>query len=176
MKWIILLRGVNVGGKGRLPMKEFRDALMKHSICKQVESYIQSGNLVLDSAEGRDDLEESIAQLVSSNFGFNPKVLAIRESEYRTILAQNPFPQAHEHPKSGHVFFLGKPVDASNVAGLENKRAESESFQLTSQAFYLWAPDGIGRSKLASGVEKVLGVPVTGRNWRTASKLLEMLG
>jgi uncharacterized protein (DUF1697 family) len=57
---------------------------------------------------------------------------------------------------------------------LEETRAPNERFVLQGKAFYLHAPDGIGRSKLAANVEKLLGVSATSRNWRTVRKLIEM--
>jgi len=94
----------------------------------------------------------------------------------QSALLANPFPAAIEDPKTLHLYFLSSaPIDA-DIGGLEKLKSTSESFELIEQVFYLHAPDGIGRSKLAAGAEKLLGVPATGRNWRTAQKVLELAG
>jgi uncharacterized protein (DUF1697 family) len=91
-------------------------------------------------------------------------------------MASNPFPQAEERPSALHLFFLSEPSSNPDFELLNTLKAGSESFVLTEDVFYLHAPDGIGRSKLAARVERLLGVDVTARNWRTVSKVAEMVG
>jgi uncharacterized protein (DUF1697 family) len=87
----------------------------------------------------------------------------------------NPYPEADEEPKSVHLYFLaGDPAEA-DIAGLEAVRAPAERFHLEGGVFYLHAPDGVGRSKLAAKAERLLGVSATARNWRTVTKLREMV-
>lgn len=78
-------------------------------------------------------------------------------------------------PGALHLFFLGKPAGSVDRDGLESKRSEKEQFEIRGNVFYLYAPDGIGRSKLAASVERLLGVPVTARNWNTVTRLVEMV-
>jgi uncharacterized protein (DUF1697 family) len=75
-----------------------------------------------------------------------------------------------------HLFFLATVALEPDLASLESLRADSERYALVEDVFYLHAPDGIGRSKLAARVERALGVPATARNWRTVGKLVEMVG
>jgi uncharacterized protein (DUF1697 family) len=72
------------------------------------------------------------------------------------------------------MWFLAAPAEDPDIEKLDSLKAGTEEFILTEKVFYLSAPDGIGRSKLAVSVEKLLGVPATARNLRTASKLCEM--
>ena len=90
-------------------------------------------------------------------------------------IAHNPFPEAEAEPKSLHFYFLADLPKVPNLAAIEQAKAPSEAFQLIGQVFYLHAPDGIGRSKLAASAEKKLGVATTARNWRTVQKLQTMV-
>ena len=78
--------------------------------------------------------------------------------------------------KTLHLFFLGSLPDKPDLAGLMKVKAKSEAFKLINKVFYLYTPDGVGRSKLAAKVEKGLGVAVTARNWNTVTKLAAMAG
>lgn len=176
MKWIVLLRGVNVGGKGKLPMKELRERLLEEKFFQEVETYIQSGNLVLTTTVRKPRLiEEAVQKTIESGFGFAPRVLALSAPEFRQVVEANPYPHALENPKSLHFFFMDTAPDSPGLEKLESLRAESESFQIQGRILYLHAPDGIGRSKLAAAIEKAVGVDTTARNWNTVKSLLEML-
>lgn len=172
--WIALLRGINVGGHNRLPMKDLVDCL-EAAGCSDVSTYIQSGNAVfrhtgLDSAE----LSGRIGKIIVNAHGFEPRVLVLPVAEFEKVRAANPFPEAIDDPRTLHVAFLADRAEAADFGAMQSCAAASESFALTDSAFYLHAPDGIGRSKLAAKVEQLLGVEATSRNWRTVSKLAEL--
>ncbi len=170
---VILLRGINVGGHNKLPMAEFRDLLAELG-CENVASYIQSGNAVADF--GGTSLDELVADAIENRFGFRPAVMVLAAQEFRGIAAANPYADADVDPRFIHVNFLTTPARAPNLERMQELAADGEQYELTDNACYFLAPNGIGRSKLAAEVEKCLGVPATGRNWRTVGKLLEMLG
>ncbi len=171
--YVALLRGINVGGKNSLPMQDLRDIFAALG-CEDVKTYIQSGNAVFRSVGARMLLSSNIAAAVKKRFGFTPKVLLLNVDDYQSILSANPFPDAIDDPKSLHVSFLSEIPSDPDLNSLQALASPTESCELLGNAFYLHAPDGIGRSKLAAKVEKCLGVPATGRNWRTASKLAEL--
>ena len=79
------------------------------------------------------------------------------------------------HPKTLHFFFLAEPAVDPNTKALDDARSSTEYYKLTDHVFYLHAPDGIGRSKLAANAEKHLGVVTTARNYRTVDRLLSMV-
>jgi uncharacterized protein (DUF1697 family) len=106
--------------------------------------------------------------------GVESRVLVLSENEFKQAIASNPFTRAEENPSTLHPFFLSRPPRSSDIESLNTLKAVSESFVLAGNAFHLNAPDGIGRSRLASRVERLLGVDATARNWRTVSKVLEM--
>lgn len=171
---ILLLRGINVGGSGQLPMKELVGLLESLGL-RNVQTYIQSGNAVFDDPEDRDSgLAEVITSAIEDQHGFRPHSLLLSANHLHQAAESNPFPEAESNPKSVHLFFLSAPPDVPDVDALTAAKSPSERFQLTDKVFYLYAPDGVGRSKLAAKAEKILGVPTTARNWRTVAKLLEM--
>ena len=172
--WIAFFRGINVGGRNILPMKELQ-ALLSELGCVDVVTYIQSGNVIFRHKEGQaTSLSQTISQAVLNRFHFAPYVLLMTAKYLKSALAANPFPAAIENPKTLHLLFLSAIPTEVDIDGLEKLKSTSENFKLIEQVFYLHAPDGIGRSKLAARAEKLLGVPTTGRNWRTAQKILEL--
>jgi uncharacterized protein (DUF1697 family) len=90
------------------------------------------------------------------------------------VMRSNPLPEAESEPKTLHLYFLAAPPERPDLDALEGIKGDRERFVLGDGVFYLHAPDGIGRSKLAANIEKLLGVPATARNWRTVHKVMEM--
>jgi uncharacterized protein (DUF1697 family) len=171
--YVALLRGINVGGHNNLPMQDLRDILASLA-CEDVKTYIQSGNAVFRSDDDRALLSRKIEAAVDEKFGFTPTVLLLTIDDYQSILSANPFPDVVDKPKSLHVSFLEEIPPAPDLNSLNALKSPTENYKLLTKAFYLHAPDGIGRSKLAAKVEKCLGVQTTGRNWRTVIKVAEL--
>jgi uncharacterized protein (DUF1697 family) len=172
--YICLLRGINVGGKNRLPMKELR-ALLKDMDLQKVRTYIQSGNVVFQAEEGdASKISADIGAAIKDTFGFEPQALVLTGEEFEEALDANPFPEAESEPKSLHLYFLASSPADPDLAALEDVKKVNERFLLLDRVFYLHAPEGIGRSKLAAKVEKTLGEPVTARNWRSSVKIREL--
>ena len=172
--WIGLLRGINVGGHNILPMAALRSDLESLKL-ENVRTYIQSGNVVFDSAEtSASSLANKIGQLIEERHGFRPHLLLLSHEDLLAAVESNPFPEAADDPKTLHFAFLAQPAVDPNMKALDDAKSSSENYKLTDRVFYLHAPDGIGRSKLAAKAEKYLGVVATGRNFRTVEKLLSM--
>ena len=169
-KRVCFLRGVNVGGRHLLPMQDLGDILQRLG-CTDIATYIQSGNVVFRHDESdAGKLETLIGQGVQSRFGFKPRVLVMSVEDFEAAVAANPYMDA----KTVHVCFLSARPAAPDLRTLGTHKSPREEFALIDKVFYLHAPDGIGRSKLAANIEKLLGVPATSRNWRTAQKVLQM--
>jgi uncharacterized protein (DUF1697 family) len=110
---------------------------------------------------------------ILERYGFEPNVFLLELSELQEAIEQNPFNT--EEGKALHFFFLESHPKHPDLDRLMTVKSTSEEFTLHKKAFYLYAPDGIGRSKLAAKVEQCMGIPVTARNWNTISKLLAMV-
>lgn len=173
-EWIVLLRGINVGGRNPLPMAELR-GLLEELGCEDVRTSIQSGNAVVRT--GRTDptaLARELREGIETEHGFVPQVLVLTRKELETAILGNPFPS--DDGKALHVYFLESPPEDPDLETLRSLETDTEAFELGTTVFYLYAPDGIGRSKLAARVERCLGVPATARNWNTVRKLAEIVG
>jgi uncharacterized protein (DUF1697 family) len=172
--WIALLRGVNVGGKGVLPMKRLVELLELQGIAG-ARTYIQSGNIVFRSSRSSAQaLSRQIAQAILADRGFEPKVLVLRATEMAKAIADSPFPDCAGDPQRHHLYFLAAEPVKPDLSVLERLKKKNESYALKGAVFYLHTPDGMAESKVAMRVEKVLGVDATARNWNTVTKLLAM--
>src|SRR5262245_12472887 len=172
--YVALFRGINVGGKNTLPMTELV-SLLEDLGARNVKTYVQSGNAVFVSSE-KDKLRFSnkISREIKNHRGFEPHVLLLELEDIERAMRGNPFPEAASDPKALHAGFLASAPEKPNLRELESLKNESERFQLIDKVFYLHAPEGIGRSKLDANVERLLGVPMTDRNWRTVCSIWEM--
>jgi uncharacterized protein (DUF1697 family) len=162
-----------VGGRHSLPMKELVSILQDLG-CRNVATYIQSGNAVIESDQAAEKLAENISAAIMKRRGFAPRVLLLNAQELERAIAANPFPEGESDPKSLHLGFLSERPEAPDLAKLEALRSPTERFQLIGRVFYLHAPDGIGKSKLAERSETILGVAMTDRNWRTVTMMSGM--
>ena len=172
--YIGLLRGINVGGNNKLPMKELVTVLAGLGL-HNIKTYIQSGNVVFQSERSdRNELAQEISSAIKQSHGFAPAILLLDVAEFQAAIEANPYPEGETEPKSLHLFFLDAAPHSAKLAVLEQLKANNERFQLIDKVFYLHTPDGIGRSKLAESVGKGWGVTVTARNWRTVTELIKM--
>lgn len=172
--YVALFRGLNVGGKNTLPMKDLV-AILEEVGCRNVRTYIQSGNAVFESnANDPAQLSISISREIKKHRGYEPYVLLVGLEDLEKAITNNPFPEAEEEPQSLHVGFLALTPKTPDLKALENLRSNNERFRLIDNVFYLHAPEGIGRSRLAANAERLLGVTMTDRNWRTVCKIREM--
>jgi len=170
---VALFRGINVGGKHILPMQDLRDLLAELG-CENVRTYIQSGNAVFSAPDDRISLSEKITSTIEERFGFAPQVLLLTIERFVAIASANPYPEAEATPKFLHVWFLTEKAGNPDIDAMNSINAENERFTLTDDALYLYAPDGVGRSRLAAKIDRHLGVSTTARNWRTVGKLIDL--
>lgn len=160
---ILLLRGVNVGGRGRLTMAALRDALVAEG-ARDVATYLQSGNAVFHGNAGA----RRIAATLAARTEVSPAVMVLCWSAFEAIVAACPF-DAAAAPRQHHVAFLAARPEAT--AGLDRLAEPDERWQAGDKAIYLHCPSGAGRSKLVAGLERALGVGTTLRNWGTVAAL-----
>lgn len=170
--WIVLLRGVNIGGKHIVPMKTLRQ-LLEEAGFSDVRTYIQSGNCVFRSeiAERRR-IAETVSGLVDREFGFRPTAFVLTPDELDDALAANPFPT--DEPKAVHLQFLGGPPAKADLDGLRAVAQPGEDFALIGGVFYLYLPHGAGRSPVAQKLGQFLKTEMTGRNIASVRKIAEM--
>jgi uncharacterized protein (DUF1697 family) len=173
--YIALLRGVNVGGKHKLPMKELVEICCAAE-CGNVCTYIQSGNVVFTastSVAGR--LALVLARKIEARFGFPVPVVLRSHEQLAQVAKNNPFLRAGKPESSLHVSFLADAPPAESIATLDPKRSAPDEFRVVGSEIYLHLPNGAGNSKLTNAYfDSRLKTVSTSRNWATVMKLLEM--
>lgn len=172
--YVALLRGINVGGRNSLPMAELTEILHGFG-CSDVSTYIQSGNVVLRTANDPSLVTQQVTSEIQLRHGFAPHVLLLEQAQFVETITRNPFTPPADNPKALHFGFLDSIPTAPKFDALEALRAPTEQFSLLGPVFYLLAPEGIGRSKLAAKSEKLIGCAMTDRIWNTVAKLMSML-
>lgn len=172
---VALLRGVNVGGNNRLPMKGLV-AMFVRAGCTGVQTYIQSGNVVFNlPAAGAKNLSARIERELEACCG-NKIPLVFRSAlELRNVAKKNPFLAAGADPERVHVAFLADKPSAKAVAALDHDRSPPDEFTLIGREIYLHTPKGLGQSKLTNAYfDRALETTSTVRNWRTLLALCEL--
>jgi uncharacterized protein (DUF1697 family) len=176
--YVILLRAVNVGSTGKLPMAAFRKLLADLGY-RNVETYIQSGNAVVDAPGSASSVAKSVAAALEKLQGAPVPVLVRTHAELGRAIAANPYAaEAADGTKVHAVFLSGTPA-AEKAAGLEQivlkNPTRSDRYHLAGDTLYLHLPDGAAESKFtAQALDRILGVTATARNWNTVLKLHTM--
>jgi uncharacterized protein (DUF1697 family) len=171
------MRGINVGGKNRLPMKDLA-AIFEQAGCTDVRTYIQSGNVVFAAApSAAGAVPARVQREVEAAFGIRSPVITRTARELASVLRAVPFSGAAADESRLHVAFLaGKPTPA-RAASLDPQRSPGDTFQLVGREVYLSLPNGVARTKLTNDyLDSTLGTVSTVRNWRTVTRLAGMLG
>lgn len=172
-RYVVLLRGVNVGGRAKVSMAALRQTCASIG-CDEVATYIQSGNVVLRSSLGADALRDRLASAIAEQLGVRPALMVRTAGEMAEVIRRNPFPDVDTGTL--HVGFLGGAPSTDAAERAMAIATPPEELAIGGAEVYLHLPNGLGRSKLAAAVidPKLLGVPVTVRNWRTVTTLVEM--
>lgn len=173
--FVVLLRGINVGGHNRVPMAELREALSEAGF-SDVSTYIASGNVILDSDDRTEQqVVDEVEAVVADRFGLSIPIVARSVGEWPSILDANPFTDAESAPKTLQVSLCDRAPDPEAVAAFDDDAYQPDRIGIVGRELYLWYPDGSGRSKLTGAVlERQLDVTTTARNWSTMLKLAEL--
>ncbi len=171
MKHVALLRGINVGGKARLPMKELA-AIFMVAGASDVATYIQSGNVIFSSDEA-ERVVAAVTAEVARVYGYPGRIVLRSAQELLAAYRVNPF--AGSPPESLHVYFLADLPDAAAVKGLDPERSPGDSFVVRGREIYLQLPQGMARTKLSNVYfDSKLQTVSTARNWNTVGKLVAL--
>jgi uncharacterized protein (DUF1697 family) len=177
---VALLRGVNVGGRNKVPMAELRTAVSSLGYAA-VSTYIQSGNVLFSTPETDTTVPEAAnAGVIASTFGIKVGVVVVTRDELAAVLSHNPYPD-EPNPRYVHALFLGTEPEAALLERLAaaneavTAKGSRDSVTARGRTLYLHTPDGYGTSELATTVQRITA-PVNGtaRNLATTTKLLEL--
>lgn len=160
-----------------LPMAELRSALSNWGF-EAVRTHLQSGNVIVDPGKsGLRTLSATLEKVITDEFALEVRVIVRTRKELATIAAKHPLGAGQSDGSLLHVIFLERAPSAAKVADLDPDRSPPDSFEVRGREIYVSYPDGQGRSKLSLAYfERVLGVAGTARNWKSVTKLLEMMG
>lgn len=166
------LRGINVGGNNKLPMKELR-ALFEEEGGVDVASYIQSGNILFDgTAAAAKTMGARIAARIEEEFGFTSPVIVRSAAAIKKIATKHPMGNAAAEPKAFSVGFLQKKPTAAQVKAMEVDRFLPDRWTVVGSDVYLHYPNGVARSKLTNAyLDRALSTVSTVRNWNTLTKM-----
>ena len=175
MRYVALLRGINVTGKNMIKMETLRETVAALGF-KDVKSYINSGNLAFETAKtDGGKLAKKIHDAIEKEFGFDISVMVRSMAEIEEIVAWNPFAGQFESHKDVHVFFLNHELTDAQEALLLAQGNEHELFAILGRHVACLLKIHITDSAVGKGfIDKKLKVAATGRNWRTVTALAEM--
>lgn len=171
MRWVALLRAVNLGARNKVPMAQLR-ALLEEAGYGDVRTYIASGNVLLEGPASRAALGTALERLVEDAFGVATTAILRRPAELAATLEAHPF---GAKTSETHVAFLAARPPRAAAARLEDASDSADRAILAGAEVYLRLPRGVHSSGLSvARVESLLGVPATLRNWRTVAALAEL--
>lgn len=175
-KYIALLRGINVSGQKNIKMDQLRASLAKLGY-SDIQTYIQSGNvLFVSDCANQTQLQDEIHQNILDTFGFEVPVLVRSQTEWEGTFQNNPFIDRQEEIEKCYVTLLSQEPTEENFEALKDHHKGPEEFIKVGLNLYLLYPNGAGKSKLDHNtIERKLKVPATTRNWKTTTKLMQLV-
>lgn len=174
-RFVALLRGINVGGRNTIPMRDLRTLCLDLGWA-DVRTYIQSGNVIFHAEAAASALEDQLERAIKRIFGFAVPVLVRPNGAWPVYLEGNPFPQECEAEPNLVLLALSKrPPNPAAVAELSQRAENGEQVAQIGEALWIHYPSGAGRSKLSPGLlDRLVGSSVATRNWRTVLKIHEL--
>ncbi|WNH13503.1 DUF1697 domain-containing protein [Thalassobellus suaedae] len=171
--YIALLRGINVSGQKKVSMAELRELLSKSGL-ENVQTYIQSGNVIFQSSEKSiKALENNIQKSILDHFGFEVPVLVRTPKELKIIFDTCPFPETNK--ENSYFSILHVVPDVNLIIETQEIQYPNEEFVITDDCVYFYSPVGYGKAKCNNNFfERKLKVSVTTRNYKTMLKLLSL--
>lgn len=172
MRYIALLRGINLAGANQMKMEDLKVVFSELGF-ENVKSYINSGNVAFDTKKSSESkLIDMIESAVEKRFGRRVHVMVRGQRQIEAILKNNPFDGQYESHKHMHVLFLKEPMPAEKERLLQESALPGERYEVRGREIYNLLPNGVAGSLLTKGFfEKKPVVPYTGRNWRTVQML-----
>jgi uncharacterized protein (DUF1697 family) len=170
MRYIALLRAVNLGSHKKIAMPALRESLTALGYT-DVTTYLQSGNAVFTAPE-RETIATEIEDRLTADLGLTTEVILRTAEELHAVIENNPL-EVHEPSRFGVLFLYDKPAPGW-LDGFDIEKFAPETVHVTDRELYYDLPDGFGRAKLPLFLNRRLKVPATMRNWNTVTKLAEL--
>ncbi len=175
-RYVALLRGVNVGGRGTIAMADLR-RVAERTGCRDVATILQSGNLLFTSAQDAARLGHDLTAALSAELGLDTTIMLRSDADWVRAIRRNPFAEAARRDPARLVMLaLDHAVGRREVAALEAAIVGRETVGGSGRELYAVYPDGQGQSKLTNAViERALAAKATARNWNTVQRIAAWL-
>jgi uncharacterized protein (DUF1697 family) len=173
--YIALLRGINVSGQKQIKMTELK-ALFEELKFSDVQTYIQSGNVIFKSKEDQvNKLESKVAKAIREKFGFDVKIIVKTPKEFEYVLKNNPFIKKKKEAERLYTTFLSEVPSTEKIKKLKETDYSPEEYTIDGKNIFMFFPDGYGKARLSNNLfENKLKVFATTRNWKTVNTLWKM--
>jgi uncharacterized protein (DUF1697 family) len=174
--YIAILRGINVSGHNKMPMKELKTVLEGLSF-ENITTYIQSGNVIFTSPEKNEGkLITKIQAVIAEKFGFKVPVVIRTDKEFAAALNNNPFLKEKDiDAEKLHITFLADKPAKENIEKANTYNYEPDRFIISGREVYVYCPNGYGNTKINNTFfENKLKVTATTRNLKTVKELVRM--
>ena len=170
---VILLRGINVSGKNKVPMAKLREVLTTAGF-DDVATYIQSGNIAVDTNLDYEEMLSRIEALLVEHFDVDVPAVAVAQSDIAALEAGAPFSEDAD-PATSMIYFPLDEVDVAGVSAIEPERHPGDTITPTANAVYVFYGRGQSKTKLTlNHLERAARTTLTGRNLRSVAKLREL--
>ena len=175
-RYLVMPRGINVGGRNRVPMAELRSKLTGAGYC-DVATVLQSGNVIVSTEQDDPDgVAGAVQRLLSGEFGVDVACVVRTADQVRGVLERNPLREVVTDPSRYLVTFLSQEPDPEAVEALVGEDHSPEAIAIEGAEAYVWTPDGVyGMTLSYAYLEKRFGVVATARNWNTIEKIVAKL-
>lgn len=173
MKYISLIRSVNVGGRNKVKMAEFRECLAKAPGLSNIQTYIQSGNVVLESDKSASEVSAAISKIIKDHFGFEAEVITKTLEELKDLFAGYSIKGIDQ--KQQYFTFLLNAPDEQGKQKLADRDFGNDKYDIKNDIVYIGYAISASETKLTNNViENKLGVAATTRNRNSVKKLIEL--
>ena len=175
-RFVALLRGINVSGQKKIQMSELKTLCEKLGF-QNVETYIQSGNVIFSSKEKSiSKLANKISLAIKNKFNFDVQVIILTPQEIQQALQNNPFIKKKKEIDRMYVSFLSAVPSIENVNKFNEISFQPEEYSIKEKIIYLFFPNGAGKAKLNNNfIENKLKVISTTRNWKTVTTVSKLV-
>lgn len=177
--YIALFRGINVSGYNKIKMTELKQLFLNENF-QNVQTYIQSGNVIFDTDETEiSSIQNRLINAIKLNFDYTINVLILTKTELKNIANSNPYLKNNSQIDVSklHVTLLDKTPCNEKTAAIKSKfQTNNDAFEIHHKTIYIYCPNGYGKTKLTTALfEKNLKTSATTRNWKTISRLYELI-
>ncbi|MDH6358138.1 DUF1697 domain-containing protein [Parabacteroides sp. PF5-9] len=173
-RYIVFLRGINVGGNATISMATLKHLLTNEGY-SQVDTYLNSGNVILETKKSKEDTEKHLQQLIEQQWGLTVAVFVKSKEDLEFILANNPFDSETESDNSKRmVVMFHETISSGRGMVILKDEKEDADYYLKDNLIYIYYKVGVGRAKVTNPtIKQLLKRPSTSRNWNTMTKIVD---